>query len=71
MHNLLQAGEVSIMAIGLHEGWIGPLVDIAQCRHLNSRLIVWRQLEPTLVYRGGLAQQMSLLEKSADAAIDE
>ena len=59
------------MPVGLHEGWIGPLVNIAQCRHLHSRLGVWRQLEPSLVHRGGLAQQMSLLEKSADTAIDE
>ena len=58
------------MHIGLHEGRIGPLVHIAQCRYPNSRLIVWRQLEPSLIDRGGLAEQMPLGEKTADAAIE-
>ncbi len=71
MRDLFQAREVSVMPVGLHEGWRRPLVHIAQRRHLHSRLVVWRELEPSLVHGGGLAQQMSLLEKSADAAIDE
>ena len=71
VHDRLQAREISVVHIGLHEGRIGPLVHIAQCRHLNSRLIVWRQLEPSLIYRGRLAEQMPLGEKTADAAIDE
>src|ERR1700722_14534300 len=48
MHDLFQAREISIMSVGLDEGWIGSLVDTAQCRHLHSRLVVWRQLEPSL-----------------------
>src|ERR1700730_14783585 len=71
MHDRLQAREISVVPVGLHEGRIGPLVHIAQCRHLNSRLIVWRQLEPSLIHRRGLAEQMPLGEKTADAAIDE
>src|SRR6267142_647310 len=71
VHDRLQTREVSIMPVGLHERRIGPLVHIAQCRDLNSRLIVWRQLEPSRIHRGGLAEQMSLAEKTADAAIDE
>jgi hypothetical protein len=31
MHDLFQAREISIMSVGVDEGWIGPLVDIAQC----------------------------------------
>ena len=71
MHDLFQAGEVSIMPVSLHERRIGPLVDIAQCRHLHSRLVVGRELQPSLVDGGGLAQQMPLLDKGADAAIDK
>ena len=71
MHNPLQAREVSVVPISLHEGGIRPLVDVAQCRHLHSRLVVGRELQPSLVHCGGLAQQMSLLEKTADAGIDE
>src|ERR1700730_18227133 len=56
MHYLFQAREISIVSVGLDEGWIGPLVDIAQGRHLHSRLVVWRQLEPSLIHSGGLAQ---------------
>ena len=38
MHDRLQAREISVVPIGLHEARIGPLVHIAQCRHLKSRL---------------------------------
>src|SRR6266446_3117325 len=71
MHDRLQAREISVVPVGLDEAWIGPLVHIAQCRHLKPRLVAWRQLEPSLIYRGGLAEQISLGEKIADAAIDE
>src|SRR5438552_12008275 len=71
MHDLLQAREISVMSVGLHKGRIGPLVHIAQSRHLNSRLVIWRQLQPSRIHRGGLAEQMPSNEKSADAAVDE
>src|SRR6202011_1330468 len=71
MHDRLQAREISVVSVGLDEACIGPLVDIAQCRHLKPRPVAWRQLEPSLIYRGGLAEQMPSGEKIADAAIDE
>ena len=48
VHDRLQAREISVVAVGLHEARIGPLVHVAQCRHSNSRLVVWRELEPSL-----------------------
>jgi len=33
MHNRLQAFEISIMTVCLHEVRRGPFVNIAQCRH--------------------------------------
>jgi hypothetical protein len=71
MHDLLQASEISIMPVGLHEGRIGPLVHVAKCRHLNSRLVVRRQLEPSRIDCRRLAEQMSVAEKSTDTPIDE
>src|SRR3981189_2654768 len=71
MHDLLQAGKISIMPVGLHEGRIRPLVHVAQCRHPHSCLVVRRQLEPSRVDRRGLAEQMSVAEKSTDTPIDE
>src|SRR6202023_3626440 len=65
VHDRLQAREISVVRIGLHEGRIGPLVHIAKCRHLNSRLVARRQLDPSLIYRGGLAEHMPLVEKVA------
>src|SRR5216684_7651648 len=56
MHDLLQAGKISIMPVGPHEGRIRPFVDVAQCRYLNSRLVVRRQLEPSRIDRRGLAE---------------
>src|SRR5712671_3122865 len=53
---LLQAGKISIMPVGPHEGRIRPFVDVAQCRYLNSRLVVRRQLEPSRIDRRGLAE---------------
>ena len=71
MHDFLEAREISIVPVGLDEGGRRTLVDIAQCRHLHSCLIVRRQLEPSRIHGGGLAEQMALVEKSADTAIDE
>src|ERR1700726_1013231 len=71
MHDLLQARKISVMRVGLDEGRIRPLVHIAKRRHLNSRLVVRRQLEPSRIDRRGLAEEMSVAEKSADTAIDE
>src|SRR5260370_7081760 len=71
MHDRLQAREISVVRVSLYEARIGPLVHIAQCRNLRSRLVGWRQLEPSPIYRGGLAEQMPFGEKIADATIDE
>ena len=71
MDDRLQAREIPVVPIGLDEARIGTFVHIAQCRHLKSPLIAWRQLDPPLIYCGGLAEQMSFGEKIADAAIDE
>src|SRR5260370_40245518 len=71
MHDRLQAFEISVVPVSLHEGWIGPLVDIAQRRHLHSRLVIRRQLQPSRIHRRGLAEQMPSNEKSDDAAIDK
>jgi hypothetical protein len=67
----LQAREISVMSVSLYKGRIRPLVHIAQRRHLNPRSIVWCELEPSGIHRGGLAKQMPAAEKTADAAIDE
>src|SRR5882757_1935522 len=71
MHDLLQAGKISIVPVGLHEGRIRPLVYVAQRRHPHSRLVVWRKRDPSLVDRRRLAEQMPVAEKAADAAVDE
>src|SRR6266404_3388998 len=71
MHDLLQAREITIVPVRLHEGRIRPLVNIAQRRHLNSSLVVWRQLAPSLIHRGGVAELVPVGEKGTDTAIDE
>src|ERR1700756_2384513 len=71
MHDRLQAREISVVRVSLHEAQVQALVHIAQCRYLESPLIVWRQLQPSLIYRGRLAEQMPFGEKIADAAIDK
>src|SRR5467141_2345353 len=71
MHNRLQAFEISIMTVCLHEVRRGPFVNIAQCRHLKPRLILRRQRAPARIYRRRIAERVSLGEKSADTAIDE
>ena len=38
MHDRLQAGEVAVVPVGLDEGWIGPLIHIAQRRDLKSSI---------------------------------
>ena len=70
MHDRLQARKISVVRVSLHEARIGPLVHIAQRRHLKSPLIAWRQLEPSLIYRGRLAEHTPLGEKIADTEID-
>src|SRR5258705_13910087 len=62
MHDMLQAGKIPIMPLGLHEGRIRPPVPAAQCWALYSRLVVRRQLEPSRVDRRRLAEQMSVAE---------
>jgi len=55
MHDRFQAREITIVPVRLHESGIRPLVNITQRRHLNSSLVVWRQLAPSLIHRGGVA----------------
>ena len=37
MHDRLQAFEISVVPVGLHEVRRGPLIYIAQCRHPKNR----------------------------------
>src|SRR5882757_6891659 len=71
MHDRLQAFEISVVPVGLHEVRRGPLIHIAQRRHLKSRLIVWRQRAPVRIYRRRLAERVPLGEKGTDTAVDE
>ena len=58
VHDRLQAREIPIVHIGFHKARVGPLVHIAECGNLNSRLVVGRQLDPPLIHVGGLAEEM-------------
>jgi len=57
VYDRLQAREISIVHIGFHKARVGPLVHIPECRHLNSGLVVRRQLDPPLINGGGLAEE--------------
>lgn len=59
------------MYVSLHEIRIGPLVDIAQRRHLKARLVLRRKLDPCRICDGRLAEQVAFSEKSANAAINK
>jgi hypothetical protein len=72
MHDLLQAGEVSIVTVGFHEGRVGPLVDIAQCWHPNSSTSTaegWLRRCP-LASRGVAASTPTLANLTEAGVID-
>src|SRR3977135_3227662 len=59
VHDGLEAFEIAVVAIGLHEFRIGPLVHVAQRWHPYSRLVIGRERSPSLIDARGLAEQMA------------
>lgn len=71
MHDQLQAFEIPVVAVGLDEAGIGPLIHIAQGRYLKPRVVVGPQGEPARVDGGGLTELVTTDEEIADPKIDE
>ena len=70
MHDRLDALEITIVAIGFDEGWIWPLVHIAQRRHLKAPLVRGDERYPARINGGGLAEQLIRAEKASNTRVD-
>src|ERR1700745_1964940 len=55
MHDLFQALEMAVMAIGLHKVRARPLVDVAQRGHLKASAILRDQRSPPRIDCGRLS----------------
>src|SRR5215510_16507724 len=71
MHNDFEALKISVVPISFDKGRVRPFVDIAQRRHPKAPLVVRHEGKPSRVHWRGLAKQMALSEKTADAAVDK
>src|SRR6266851_6307873 len=59
MHDFLQALEIAVVTVSLHEGGIGPLVHVAQGGYLKAGVVVRRVYLPARIPCRGLAERMS------------
>src|SRR6516162_7844269 len=66
MNDHLQAGEVSVVSVGLHKAGIRSFVDVAQRRNLKEPLICRRELDPVSIRDRGLAQRMTFATSTND-----
>src|SRR2546421_13037750 len=70
VHDRLEALEVAIVSVRFDEAWIRSLVHIAQRWHLKSPHVLGCQRAPASINRGGVAKQIVVGEKTADAGVD-
>src|SRR5712692_3110945 len=70
MHYLFKAFEVAIVHVGLHKGWRGTHVDIAQGGYLELGVELWRELDPRRIRIELAAIALQRAQEGADSLID-
>jgi hypothetical protein len=70
VNDLLETLEIAVVAISLDELRVWPLVDVSQCRDLDTAIVFSSMLDPVCVGDRWTAQEVLVLKKCANAEID-
>src|SRR5712692_4843706 len=70
MHDLFQAFEVAVVHVGLHKGWRGTHVDVAQSGYLDLGVEFRRELDPLRIRIELAAIALQGAQKVSDSLID-